>query len=71
MIDKERKEIVPDPYPDYEQSWIIEETQAPQAIPACGLIVEKKGSKVQFYDDEFPGLLYTTESLSYGKESEF
>jgi hypothetical protein len=54
-------------YPDYEQSWLLEET-VPQAVPMCGLIVEKKGSLVQFHDDEFPGLMFDSESFAHGKE---
>ena len=49
--------VYPDSYPDFEQSWIMEETQ-PMAIPLAGLIVSSgsDGLGVKFQDDEFPGL---------------
>ena len=56
-----------DAYPDYEQSWLFEDC-LPQAVPQCGLIVEKIADKVTFHDDEFPGLMFTSESL--GREYE-
>ena len=51
----------PNPYPDFEQSWLME-TPMPSgesyALPACGLVVEKNptgpSGTVKFYDDEYP-----------------
>ena len=64
---EEKQNLRDNSYPDYEQSWIFEDT-VPQAVPACGLIVEKKGSLVQFHDDEFPGLMFVSESFGYRSE---
>ena len=45
------------PYPDFEQSWIMEEPHQLITVPACGLIVTKSpNGQVKFHDDEFPGL---------------
>jgi hypothetical protein len=44
-------------YPDFEQSWLMQEADQTITVPECGLIVTKgSDGLVRFHDDEFPAL---------------
>jgi hypothetical protein len=58
------KSYVTQSYPDYENSWLIEDASNTQALPECGLIAVKgDDGRVLFFDDEFPTAIFTCENI--------
>ena len=52
---KTTRAMMNNPYPDFEQSWLMQEPCQTITVPECGLIVTKDADGlVRFHDDEFP-----------------